>query len=339
MRTGQSPICLPISSQVSSVCCAVHLGITGSCAIVPPGAQMRTDRYIESVLKKCSNLRDCGLWLSEPAVRPAAWLRNFADEDAGVAAVLLDHFMYFSDPAVNRMLATGFTNLLHSAQQSNGIAAREAILKHAVFTAVEGETPNPTDSGLLFCRKLRQILGLSDSRFATPADALETAMLGRPVVFLDDFIGSGDQFLKTWTREYRPTAPKSFADARATRPYDAHYLALVSTETGASRLAQEALPVRLHVNHTVGPSYGVASAPRSAFLPDIHDLPRKIEGLLDKYHPRLLVDRYLDTPTGRKYGYRGLGLQLAFEHSTPDSTMPIFWAEGGTNWTPLVRRT
>lgn len=300
---------------------------------------MRTDSYIESVLRKCENLRDSGLWLAEPVVRPAAWLKNFAEADAGVAAVLLDHFVYFSDTAVNRMLAAGFTKLLHAARQRSGAAASEAILNHAVFTAVEGETPNPTDSGLLFCRKLRQIFGFADTRFASPEDALSMARTGRPIVFLDDFVGSGDQFVKTWSREYGSSSPKSFAEAYATRPFTAYYLALVSTEVGAARLAQDTPCIALQVNHIVSSAYGISNAPRSAFVPDIDDLPRRVEDLLQRSEARLLVPRYLNTTGGRKYGYKGLALQLAFEHSTPDATLPIFWAEAGMGWTPLVRRT
>jgi hypothetical protein len=36
-------------------------------------------------------------------------------------------------------------------------------------------------------------------------------------------------------------------------------------------------------------------------------------------------------------GFNSLGLGIAFEHSTPDATLPLFhWAEG---WQPLVRRS
>jgi hypothetical protein len=36
-------------------------------------------------------------------------------------------------------------------------------------------------------------------------------------------------------------------------------------------------------------------------------------------------------------GYSGSGLLLAFEHSIPDNSFPIFWAEN-PNWRPLLSR-
>jgi hypothetical protein len=284
-------------------------------------------------------MKDCGLWPAEPKVRPAAWLQNFEDDERPVAAVLLDHFVFFGGAAVDRMLLSGFRSLHDRVNQRRGRTAASNLLAAAVFTAIEGERPNLTDSGHLFCRKLRQIVGLPDARFANPEEAIEAAAQGTPVVFLDDFIGSGDQFMSTWERQYRHVQPRSFADAYATKAFDAYYLSLVATETGRDRVAQDAPMVWLQVNHVVGPVYGIASTPRTPFLPDIEDITQRIEQLLAKYESRLIVPHYLGTPESRKYGFERLGLQIAFDHSTPDATLPIFWAEAGANWTPLVRRT
>jgi hypothetical protein len=301
--------------------------------------QMRADRYVEAVIEKCANLRECGMWPSEPQVRPTAWLQNFEESERPVAAVLLEHFIFFSGSAVDRMLLSGFRRLRNQVLQRSGEAMRDAIINSAVFTAVEGERPNPTDSGLLFCRKLRQILGIPDERFMQTSDALEKARIGRPVVFLDDFIGSGDQFVKTWSRKYSEDERGSFASCFRHRSFGAFYISLAATERGMTRIRTEVPMVTLCPGNVVTEGYGISSGPRSAFLPDIENVRDKIEALLDKYKDRFIVPPYMDSPEFRKYGYHQLGLQLAFEHSTPDATLPIFWAEAGADWTPLVRRT
>ena len=63
---------------------------------------------------------------------------------------------------------------------------------------------------------------------------------------------------------------------------------------------------------------------------DVHSLIRKYAGI------------YLKSPNVEswvmEYGFHDLGLTIAFEHSVPDATLPIFWADG-SNWKPLYRRS
>jgi hypothetical protein len=300
---------------------------------------MRSDQYVNAVLDKCTNLQDCGLWAAEPKVRPKAWLSNFTPEERPVAATLLDHFIFYSGQTVDALLAAGFRALRDSAARQHGASFRTVIENQAIFTAVEGEQPNSTDSGHLFCRKLRQIFALPDARFVSAEEAVQKAAQGIPVIFLDDFIGSGDQFVATWKRRYRPAPIHSFADAYAKSRFAAMYLSLVSTATGRRNVEKNAPMVRLELIHVLSPTFGVSAIPRNALTPDIDNIPDKISELLDKYSSRLIVPPYLSEPRLRKHGYDELGLQLAFDHSTPDATLPIFWAESGHGWTPLVRRS
>jgi hypothetical protein len=300
---------------------------------------MRADQYVDAVLTKCANLRDCGMWAAEPKVRPAAWLQNFTDTEKPIAAALLDHFVFFSSVAVDAMLLSGFRALRDSAVRARGRNAATLLEHQAVFTPVEGEVPNTTDSGHLFCRKLRQILALPDSRFLDPDAAIERAAAGEPIVFLDDFVGSGDQFVSTWERQYRSSAPRSFREAHGAAPFPATYLALVGTADGCSRIGRKAPGVEVSVCHILSNLYGVHSLPRNALKPDGIDVAAGVEALLSTYDSRLQLPHYFDTQDLRKYGYGEYGLQIAFEHSTPDATLPIFWADGGARWTPLVRRS
>ncbi|MGA4338344.1 phosphoribosyltransferase-like protein [Ralstonia nicotianae] len=299
---------------------------------------MRSDQYIETVLEKCSALMAAGLWRREPAVRPRAWLSNFDDEDQAVAAVLLDHFTYFASSAVDQMLLSLYRQLRDGLISNMGIERAIATLDSAVFTSVEGEDPNVTDSGNLFCRKLRQTASIADQRFMGPDRALEHAKAGRLVVFLDDILGSGGQITSTWTRDYHNQQPYSFADLEAQTGVHVIYATLVATRTGLDRLRAEVAGLTVVAAHIVDAADTVTGVPRSALRPDIDDIPGAIANLLEKYSPRLRVPAYLEEPRMRMYGHSESGLLVAFEHSTPDSTLPIFWAVGPDQWTPLVRR-
>lgn len=300
---------------------------------------MRSDQYISVVLSKCETLKQSGLWSGETKVRPRAWLSNFDSADQPIAAVLLDHFVYYSNAAVDRMLLSGFRGLRDRIYQVHGVPAGDRLLDNAIFTSVEGEDPNVTDSGKLFCRKLRQLVGLPDARFLEPVEALAQADAGRLVVFLDDFVGSGDQMAQTWRRSYRASHPVSFADASSSGAISAAYLTLVASRTGVSRLAADANGLAVLHTHELGNNDGVAALPRNSLRPDGPDIAASIAALLSSYATRLRLPPYIAASAAPTLGWGGAGYLLAFEHSTPDASVPLLWAEGTGSWTPLVRRT
>jgi hypothetical protein len=300
---------------------------------------LRSDQYISAVLAKCESLTRAGLWLPEPRVRPSAWLHNFQDTNKIAAAVLLDHFVYFSGNAVDKMLMSAYRRLRDRLVHLRGTADALDILDNAIFTSVEGEDPNVTDSGKLFCRKLRQTLALPDNRFVEPADALRHAANGKTIIFLDDLLGSGQQFHKTWKRDYLNVHPYSFQmldELQSTRVY---YLTLVATTEGLDRLRGEIPAVQVVAAHILDKSASIYGIPKNTLLPDLEDIPSSIDQLIESYHQFLRVPTYMDEAEAKKYGHGQLGLLLAFEHSTPDSTLPLFWGESSVQWTPLVRRT
>lgn len=298
---------------------------------------VRADQYVDVVLAKCEGLKDAGLW--HQSLRPVAWLNNFEQRDRPVAAVLLDHFVFFSSNAVDQMLLSSFRQMRDGLIAVKGKAAALPALARAVFTSVEGEDPNVTDSGHLFCRKLRQKAGLPDAQFMPPARALEQARSGRLVIFLDDILGSGSQMKQTWQRDYASSAPYSFAELEQVRDCEARALVLVATQDGMERLRGDVPTLPISAAHTIDAMDSVHHLPRSGLLPAIDDTKGAILSLLARYADRLQVPPYMSTQGCRKFGQGELGLLLAFEHSVPDVTLPIFWAEGGHRWTPLLRRT
>jgi len=299
---------------------------------------MRSDQYIDTVVEKCTALVASGLWCRQPVVRPRAWLNNFEPDDQVVAAVLLDHFTYFANGAVDQMLMSLYRQLRDGLISQMGIERAQETLDRAIFTSVEGEDPNVTDSGNLFCRKLRQTARIADDRFMDPKRALEHAKTGRLVVFLDDMLGSGSQIATTWKRDYLNQQPYSFADLEATAGLHVIYATLIATRGGLSRLRGDLVGLTVVAAHILEAADTVAGIPRSALKPDLDDIPGAIVRLLEKYSPRLGVPQHLEGDRTRMYGHSEAGLLIAFEHSTPDSTLPIFWAVGPDQWTPLVRR-
>lgn len=302
---------------------------------------MRGDVYVREVLEKCDALKKARLWMAEPRMRPYAWLKNFEDVDQPIAALLLDNFTFYGDGLTDRLLVSSYASLgdrLPKGPQAPDGATILRALDAAIFTRVEGERPRPTDSGNLFCRKARQVLGIPDGRFLEPAVALQHAAKSTPVVFIDDFVGSGDQFLSTWQRSYSATLPRSFADVSRSVPFVAVYVTLIATDFGLRRIRAAAPHVAITTAHELDESATVRRLTANASFA-IADVPSAIRDFLEKYAPRLSPPQDIaKDPSWIRYGYKERGLMFAFEHSVPDATLPIFWAAGGRDWNQLVER-
>lgn len=291
---------------------------------------------VEEVLAKCDALRSSGYWPSETILKPRRWLQNFDAEDQATAAFLLDRFTYYKNDMTERLFISAYNSIcdgLHDHLAKINIDHILASLETAVFVPVEGEEPNVTDSGFIFCRAARQRLKISSDRFLHTKDAVKQAASGRTIIFVDDFIGSGDQFLKTWTRHYGRDG--SFDTVYKKKPFEAIYIPLVSTDYGLSCIRKHAPNVHVTPTHVLGKKStldGIKMRP---------EMRQSIDHFLDKYSSRLTPkEEYIaQSPLYKKYGYKDRRLLLAFEHSTPDATLPVFWSPGIDNWEPLVERS
>lgn len=298
----------------------------------------------ELVISKCNYFVDVQLWPVRSVLRPEEWLSNFSVQELPHAVQLLNAFMYYSEPLVNDLFAASFQSLSRHFRGPNDTflraqAAWSDFVDTVRITYVTGERPNPTDSGYLFARKARQILGIRESQVMFPeAVAAEVATSGPwPVVFVDDFVGSGNQFLTLWNRPM--TLPNgstvTFSQLSRIRNQTFAYCPLVSCQTGYNEIRRLAPAVRLSCCHVLPNQYSALASDSviwpATLLPTACDFVRKAS-------ERAEIPDTDGVAVDDWQGYRKLGLSLAFSHSVPDATLPIFyWEKNG--WKPLLRRT
>ncbi|MDP2419487.1 MAG: hypothetical protein U1D25_02935 [Hydrogenophaga sp.] len=275
------------------------------------------------------------MWLPEPTIRPRAWIENFENGDKILAAQLLERFVFYNQRLTDSLLITSFYSIADGLEKGPAAPGRLNLLQalsNAVFTPVSGEEPNPTDSGYFLCRRTRQILNVDETQIKVSREALEAAANGCPVIFVDDFIGSGDQFLTTWQDK---TTGTSFEEIHRKVGFTAIYVSLVGTVSGITNIGNKAPSVAVCVTHRIdsrGTLWGLQSS-----NPQLYS---QIDSFLSKYTPRLTPhNSYMYQCQYLTYGYKHRGLFFAFEHSVPDATLPIFWCRGTNNWEPLIERT
>ena len=303
--------------------------------------------YLNRIKLKGEALARAGIWPSnDPGrVRPNSWLGNFSNGEVEIAAALVDVFVYFSDEQVTQLLRRALTQLFQKfAGTDRSVEGRKNRivnqLSRTLFVPVEGEIPNPTDSGNYICRRVRQTLGLSDSNIEKPATALTQYLAdGKTIVFVDDMVGTGQQMHETWHRQYRTDDPKSFQEAYKRITRECYYVCLASSTDGRSKLASmsgiDLLSAHdLEDRDCVGPALA-----RIADHPAGSSLNCAVDALLKKHAARLTLEPYMTEDKFSLLGFGNLGLTLGFQHSIPDVTLPIYWAGGAEYWTPLSKRT
>lgn len=289
------------------------------------------------VLAKCNYFVNVQLWPLKSKINPEQWLSNFTSDEIDHAVHLLNSFIFFPDAIVNQLFVSAFQDLSRTIRRPSEPfistrAAWKTFCSDVLITYVTGETPNATDSGYTFARKARQLIDITENRILSPNAVLNELIANgpRPVVFVDDFVGSGNQFLATWNRpvRIRDGHTMSFQHyASVSRQTDFFYCPLVCTQYGREQIVSKCPVVTLNSAHYLPPTYS-AIADNSVIWPE---------------HLRQTGPRFVETasrragiPEDKWRGYRNLGLALAFDHGVPDATLPIFYWNSG--WKPLQER-
>ncbi len=311
--------------------------------VLAPGIEISLNRAL--IREKCEKFIDFQLWPTGTVIDPDTWLGNFTDDELDHAYHLLNAFMYYSEPLVDQLFKAGFQNL-SVIERQDGWSFRkskiywEQFCERLIVTYVTGENPNPSDSGYGYARKARQVLGFDEKRIVAPETALRL-LASNPdlsVLFVDDFVGSGIQFIKTWDRLYDDPShgQLSFSlldnSARKRRHY---YCPAICTSYGAREIAKHSHNSVVLSPGNLIPQQNSALDPQSVVWPD-HLRISGHEFIRNASHRAGIPDDYNNVSDWR--GFRQLGLTLAFWNSTPDATLPLlYWEEHG--WQPLVRRS
>jgi hypothetical protein len=293
------------------------------------------------VLAKADYFVDVQLWPLQKTLNARGWLGNFIGDEKEHAIHLLNGFLYFSSVLVDQMFAAAFQSLssrFHTPGSSYLVLQSnwQQFLDTVIVTYVTGERPNPTDSGYSFARKTRQLLGIPETRITSPADAVQRLVhQPGPILFVDDFVGSGNQFVETWRRTVSISGiTASFEKIAAVSPASFYYCPVICTEYGYSRLRHDCPTVILQPAHILTRRY-------SALAPDSFIWPARLQATSVDFLQRASSRAGIPDTGGNVNDWRGfhqLGLALAIGDSVPDATLPIFyWEENG--WKPLLKKT
>ncbi|CAE6816072.1 hypothetical protein R69776_05916 [Paraburkholderia nemoris] len=285
-----------------------------------------------------------GLWPKRANFDPTAWMTNFGTDERSLAQRLLEGFTFFSDELVKQMFRSAFlslSSLVVSDKNDIAVARNEwsQFVDSMIVVRVTGETPNDADSGFAFSRLARDVLMLPEGRIASPETALNFLAAGGAgnVLFVDDFVGSGNQFGDTWERLYvTSSGPCSFKQLSSqsgckTRFF---YCPVICTDLGRKNIHQRCgSVVQIVPAHFFGSRQSALSTDSSIWRDDM-----RTEGpeFVRQASKRAGIPD-LNGAEGCWQGFHKLGLALAFSHGYPDATLPLFYTNAN-GWKPLIRK-
>ena len=295
----------------------------------------------EFVLAKCNFFASTQVWPLKRKLDPEGWLGNFAQKDKRLACQLLNSFMYFSDDWLDRMFVSAVQGLSRTVTTCDEkLAVRRSewrrFLDDAVFTFPTGERPFVGDSGHLFVRRARDLLNLDEAKVLAPEAALQQLVnrSTRTIVFVDDFVGTGQQFLKTWKRQYAPMA-HSFESLANSQAFDAYYCPIFCTKYAIDHQLHDLLgKVVLAPAHWLTPEHGLFTD-ESIWWPD--SMKPHAYDFIRKYSMQIGLPDTGGYDTRDWQGFNQLGLAISFGDCCPDATIPIFDTTT-SGWRPLWKR-
>jgi hypothetical protein len=144
------------------------------------------------------------------------------------------------------------------------------------------------------------------------------------VVFIDDFIGSGRSF----KRDYEKEGIGKFISDNYLYDGKVYYLAAVVFEKAVEYLKYKFIDIKV-----VGDLRSrIFSSVNSPFI--LGHGPLKMKSIALKYGNDIEV--YSKAPMFQPFGFNNTEALVAFDHSTPNNTLPIIW--GDKKWYPIYPR-
>jgi hypothetical protein len=298
----------------------------------------------EIIRAKCEYFVDVQLWPLHHRIDSDGWLSNFTSHEMPYALHLLNSFVYFPDHFLDQMVRRAIREVSAVVAAPGAGSYEEVRTRWRDFLAgvrvsfPTDEVPNPTDSGHDFARRVRE-LGIPETQIHEPADLAARICAGlKPtgVLFVDDFVGTGNQFAAMWDRPYpvERGATESLRSLCVSQSVDGFYLPLFCTERGRQRLATDAPEVRVMEGHLITERYSALNVD-GIIWPE--SLAEHAKDFIRDASVRAGIPDTGGFTTDDWRGFASLGLTLAFGRFVPDATLPIFyWEENG--WRPLIRR-
>lgn len=292
--------------------------------------------FYENVLTSTKTLISSGLWKDINLRSIEKWTKYFeSNEEKTLCGLLLDSLTFRSRIQTQALLSniieksipqtTLISNISSKSLQKSLTAQYPGKQKDIIkIVPVISDMDPPTKSGPLVARLYKKEIGINEKFMEWPWKLEDHADSAKLVIFIDDFIGTGDQFLEFLDRFF----PKgNFKDGT-----EYIYAPLGACKSGVDHILKEAPRIKICQSELIQKENHFFSGLSSRYK----ELDDAFAGELRLVYLDFLKKVGLNS-LKNKFGYGDLELTYAYAHGTPNATLPIFWA-ANENYQPAFSR-
>ena len=257
------------------------------------------------------------------------WFENFQEnteiDTREMASNLLNGFIYYTEDEVKYLCRYAYLQYKQEKVKDfviSGVSVHDAghafeeHLKKCVFSHIG----KPGESGCFILYYFRQKNKISTRNFLQRWDELNCET--ESIIFVDDFIGSGDTAIHFWKSDIIQNIIKRLPYAKI------YYLALIGLEKGIEKMHSECPEITIICSQVLDREYQVFSDTSYIFPEEkTRELSRKVCQQLGCHLE------------GEDYalGYKNSEVMVGFHHNIPNNTLPLIWS-GNKGWYPIFVR-
>lgn len=278
------------------------------------------------------------LWPLTTELNYEQWLNNFNEgEDRNIARQILDFFVFVPDIHVDQMLQTVVGKCGYFFKEKVKAWTHEHFFTDCWYSFIPGEKPSFTDSGYIFTRKLRDVVGIPENHIVGFDNLIASILKGEPIyniILVDDFVGSGAQCYEAWN--LHEIEDHTLSDIAKRNDLNIVYAPLIVNDMGRKRIELYCEGLKLEYIHLLKEEYNLFNVNGLCWNGD-QILYNKWCALFDKIcqQENIPLTNGNNVNDGRGFGEQGLA--IAFSHGIPDAC-PAFFYWSSDTWKPLIKK-
>lgn len=286
--------------------------------------------YINRITLRAKHLIQSRIWDSISEQSLDHWLSGLSLLKAELlGAYILDNLTYRTKDQYLSLLSSLvdqiFITLPQDTEPLSFINAFTSRLQHPIaLSPVIGLNEPPTKSGPYILRLAQRKFRLKSTCMYWPNHLIQLEKL-KYVIFIDDFCGSGKQFLDFLNSINFKELLLKFPDLEVV------YAVTTIHEHGYETIKKNYSQIKIFYAEYL--THSNSNLLNDEFL-DRYSINGFREKIREQYENVCL---HVKPSSKFKYGYGSLGLSYSFAHSTPNNSLPILWMDSDA-LPPLVER-
>ncbi|VUD62318.1 hypothetical protein TDB9533_03016 [Thalassocella blandensis] len=254
------------------------------------------------------------------------WFHSFSSlEERYLAAIVLDSLAFRSADQTKALMIQGLQRCIPQLLMNNDYFDKyrgrwlETLSKSSVpirLVPVLRNGDGPGKSGHVVCREYSRLVGVNNKLIINPQDISAAKADGvKLIVFVDDFLGTGQQFSKFYA-QVRGEFDESLTPV---------YIPLCAHETGMYKVRGDFPELYLSAPESLSVCDGLFGEDHEVCPDGVNTYSSLKDLYIELMRTRLGMD--IDEP----FGYGGLGMVYGFSHATPNATLPLLWSKKNGN--------